>query len=401
MLRLRKAIHQTLLSREVDAPTYERDVVGDIERWDERDIVFARKDLFRYLGEDSPEHKAYYEAHPEYLKYDTKIGNMPGLGKTGAPADVPMFETQFAMISRIGLESFVDGKPASGKVEVPPERAAQKVKELARLLGADLVKIGPLRQEWAYTHVGRGANRDGFLRLGTPIDLSRHPNAIAMAFQMDYELSRTGPDFPTLLATAKGYAMGAWVSVQLAEYIRMLGYSARAHHLNNYQVLVIPVAVDCGLGELSRAGYLITREFGLAVRLAVVTTDMPLAHDKPVDIGVQSFCETCKLCAEECPSRAIPTGDKVEYNGIKKWKLDEEACYRYWHVAGTDCSICMMVCPWTKPDNWFHKMMSVPATIAGPHQALMTWADKLFYGKYRSAPGPDFIDSYKRYGPRR
>ncbi len=397
MSRPREAISRALLAREVAVPTYEKDIVGEIKRWDERDIVFTRKDLFRYFGTDSPQYKAYYEAHPEHLAYDTRVGHTSGLGRTGG-VDSPMFEAQFAAISKIGLESHVDGEPAPEKVKIPPERAAQKVKALARFLGADMVKIGPLRQEWVYTHVGRSVgNQEGYVPWGTPIDLSHHTHAIAMGFQMDYRLSQTGPDFPTLLATAKGYATGAWVSIQLAEYIRMLGYSARAHHLNNYRVIAVPVAVDCGLGELSRAGYLITREFGLAVRLVFVTTDMPLAHDKPVDLGVQSFCETCKICAEECPSRSIPMGDKVEYNGIKKWKINEETCYHYWHSVGTDCSICMMSCPWTKPRTWFHKTLFVPATIKGPHQSLMVWADKLFYGKYKSAPGPEFIDPYKRY----
>jgi len=395
---LGRVVGRVFLSREVEVPTYERDVVGKIERWDERDIVFARKDFFRYFGPDSPQRRAYYEAHPEHLEYDTKVGNMPGLGRTGSAADIPMFEAQFAAAARVGLESFVDGEPAPEKVEIPPERASEKVKGLARFLGADLVKIGPLRQEWVYTHVGRsGGDREGYVSWGTPVDLSHHHTAIAMGFRMDYRMARTGPDFPTLLATARGYAVGAWVSVQLAEYIRMLGYSARAHHLGNYRVIVVPVAVDCGLGELSRAGYLITREFGLAIRLAVVTTDMNLAHDRPVDLGVQSFCETCKICAEECPSRSIPLGEKVEYNGIRKWKLNEETCYAYWHSVGTDCSICMMSCPWTKPRTWFHRLMSIPATIAGPHQSLMAWADSLVYGKYRSASGPDFIDPYKRY----
>jgi len=398
MSRLKKAIRQALpIAKEVAVPTYEQDKVGEIKRWDERDIVFARKDFFRYFDTDSPEYRAYYEAHPEHLGYDTKVGHMPGLGRTGG-VDKPMFEAQFATVSKVGLESFVDGEPAPHRTEIPPQRAAKKVKALARFLGADLVKIGPLRQEWVYTHVGRSVgNKEGYVPWGTPIDLSHHTNAIAMGFQMDYRMTRTSPDFPTLLATARGYGMGAWASIQLAEYIRMLGYSARAHHLNNYRVIAVPVAVDCGLGELSRAGYLITRELGLGLRLAIVTTDMPVTHDRPVDIGVQSFCKYCKICAEECPSGSIPVGDKVEYNGIKKWKLNEETCYRYWHAAGTDCSICLMSCPWTRPKNWLHETMSWLATIKGPHQALMTWADRLFYGKFKSGPGPDFIDPYKRY----
>jgi len=395
--KIREAVVEALpIAKEVDLPTYERDRVGAVKQWDERDIVFARKDLFRYFGVDSPQYRAYYAVHPEFLEYDAKVGNAPELGRTGS-IDVPMFEAQFEAISKIGPELFVDGGPAPQRADISPERAAAKVKALARLLGADLVKTGPLRQEWVYNHVGRSVgDREGYRPWGTPVDLCPHINAIAMGFHMNYDLIQSAPDFPTLLATAKGYAIGAWVSIQLAEYIRMLGYSARAHHLNNYQVLCVPVAVDCGLGELSRAGFLMTREFGLGLRLAIVTTDLPLAHDRPVDIGVQSFCESCQICAQDCPIGAIPMGHKVEFNGIRKWKLDEQKCYRYWHAAGTDCGMCMTSCPWTKPRSWFHKSMAFLATTKGPHQSLMARADRVFYGKFQCAPRPDFLEPCER-----
>ncbi len=388
--KLKKVILQALPGvKKVDEPTYVKDIVGNVKKWDERDIVFARVDLFNYFGPDSQKYKAYYEVHPEYLEYDEKMGQGPGLGRTGG-VDIPMFEAQFEVIGKVGAEFIVDGEKAHEKASISPERASRKVKTYARFLGADMVKIGPLRQEWIYSHVGRLHESPQYW--GTPIDLSNHCNAIAMGFQMNYNLIKSAPDFPVLLATARGYATGAWVSIQLAEYIRMLGYSARAHHLTNYKVLVVPVAVDCGLGELSRAGYLITREFGLGLRLAVVTTDMPLAHDKAVDIGAQSFCKFCKICAENCPVEAIPMGEKVEYNGILKWKIDEKKCYRYWQTQGTDCALCMITCPWTKPRNWLHRSMSLLATMKGPHQLLMMHANKLFYGKFEGAPRPDFID---------
>ena len=377
-------------ARATPLPTYRQDVVGAIRRWDERDVLFARHDLFRYFGAGSPEYQAYYQAHPEHLEYDAKIAALPGLGRTGG-VDAAMFEAQFAAIKQIGGEAFVDGEPAASKSAISTERAAQKVKALARILGADLVKIGPLRQEWVYSHIGRSiGNKEGYPRWGTPIDLRHHSHAIALGLAMNLELLRRAPDFPVLLATARGYATGAWVSIQLAQYIRLLGYSARAHHLNNYQVLCVPVAVDCGLGELSRAGYLLTKEFGLGLRLAVVTTDMPLAHDAPIDIGGQSYCNSCRICAEACPIGAISPGDKVACNGVKKWKLDEEKCYRYWQAAGTDCGLCMVSCPWTKPRTWFHRTMAELAAVPGPHQALMTQAHKLVYGKFRGAPRPGF-----------
>jgi len=171
-----------------------------------------------------------------------------------------------------------------------------------------------------------------------------------------------------------------------------MGYRTRAHHFSNYQVLAVPVAVDCGLGELSRAGYLITRQYGLGVRLSIVTTDMPLATDRPVDFGVQSFCQQCRRCAEECPAGAIPQGEKTIYNGVEKWKLDGQKCYAYWHVAGTDCGICMAVCPWTKPQKVFHRLNARLASIKGPHQRWMAWADRVVYGKHRPKAPPDFLD---------
>ncbi|HEC62431.1 MAG TPA: reductive dehalogenase [bacterium] len=394
--RLKESLDQALLgSKRVSEPTYMKDIVGEIKQWDERDIVFARTDLFQYFGTESDEFKAYYGRHPELLKYDTMVNKLPDLGSKGG-IDVPMYLAQFSIMDKISTDSFVDGRPASSKVEILPGRASEKVKGLASVLGAELVGIGPLRQEWVYSHSARSqGNKEGFQPRGTPNDLSQHTNVIALGFGMNYNLIQSAPDFPVLVATAKGYASGAWVSIQLAKYIRMMGYSARAHHFHNYRVMVVPVAVDCGLGELSRVGYLLTKKFGLALRLAAVTTNMPLVHDKPIDIGVQSFCAACIICAEECPIGAITSGDKVDSNGVMKWKLNEQKCYRYWRAVGTDCGICMTVCPWSKPPNWLHRSVTALAAIKGPHQSLLTQAEKLFYGKHKSAPRPEYIDPYK------
>jgi reductive dehalogenase len=382
--------------KRVDEPSYVRDVVGEIERWDERDIVFARRDLFRYFEPDSREREGYYATHPDLLERDSEWSDVPPIGATGG-VDAPMFESQLAAIRSMAPESLVDGRPSAERVAVTPGRAAKKLRAFAGLLGADLVGIGRLRQEWIYSHVGRTfGNSEDFQAWGAPIDLTSHTSAIALGFRMDHELIQSAPDFPVLVATARGYGLGAWVSMQLAHYIRMLGYSARAHHMYNYQVLAVPVAVDCGLGELSRAGFLMTREFGLGLRLAVVTTEMPVEHDSPVDIGVQSFCEACKICALSCPAGAIPTGDKTEFNGVRKWKLDEDRCYRYWHRVGTDCALCMTSCPWTKPRNWLHALAAHAASITGPHQPLMVLAERLLYGRFRGRPRPDYMDPRKR-----
>jgi len=376
-------------------PTYETDRVGEVPRRDERETVFARHDLHRYFGKGTPEFTEYYGSHQDQLEIDTEIAGMPGLASR-AGDDAHMYSAVIASIRTLAADSAVDGEPAPSRVEMAPARAALKVKEFAKVIGADLAGVGPLRQEWVHSHVGRSlGNHEGFERWGTPVDLRSHTSAIALGFRMPDDLVRSAPEFPVLLATVRGYGLGAWVSVQLARYIRHLGYSARAHHVYNYRVLAVPVAVDCGLGELSRAGFLLTREMGLGVRLAVVTTDMPLEHDDPVDLGIQSFCERCRICAENCPSGAIPTGAKTESNGIMKWQMDAESCYRFWNNVGTDCSICLASCPWTKPATRFHRLMATLAGIRGPHQSLMVLGDKLFYGSggYRPGPRPEFIDA--------
>ncbi|MBM3137287.1 MAG: 4Fe-4S dicluster domain-containing protein [Chloroflexi bacterium] len=380
--------------KKVKLPTYSRDLTGSIERFDERDIVFARQDLFRYFGLNSQQFSKYYRDHPEHLDFDRRISQRKPLGADN-PLDAAMFATQFSFLDELGLESMVDGEPANQKQKLEPQAASCKIKAVARLYGADLTKIGPLKQEWTYSSVGCTiGNCEGYPIWGSPIDLSHHTHAIGMGFRMDLDLLACAPFFPTLLATAQAYALSAWVSVRLAGYIRMLGYSARAHHFSNYQLLAVPVAVDCGLGELSRAGYLLTREFGLAVRLSFVTTDMPLEHDLPVDIGVQSFCEQCRICAEACPSGAIPSGGKIVHNGMKKWKLDEEKCYSYWHVNGTDCGICMAVCPWTKPPTPFHRYTAKLASIKGPHQGWLVRAERAVYGKHKPAHFPEYLENH-------
>ena len=140
-----------------------------------------------------------------------------------------MFRSQFHFIDRIGTEEFVDGSPSNRKISISPERAADKIRALGKLLGADLVRTGPLDQRWMYSHMGCTiGNKDGYKSWGTAIDLTHHTNAVALGFKMNLDLLASAPHFPTLLATTEAYAESAWTAVRLAAYIRMLGFSARA-----------------------------------------------------------------------------------------------------------------------------------------------------------------------------
>ena len=89
---------------------------------------------------------------------------------------------------------------------------------------------------------------------------------------------------------------------------------------------------------------------GPRFKSVVLTTDMPLEIDKPIDFGLQYFCSNCQKCARECPCDAIPHGDKVMFNGYEIWKPDVERCtrYRVTNPGGSACGRCMKTCPLNK-----------------------------------------------------
>ena len=87
---------------------------------------------------------------------------------------------------------------------------------------------------------------------------------------------------------------------------------------------------------------------GPRLKSGVVTTNLPLEHDRPIDFGLQNFCNSCQKCARECPSGAITAGPKVMFNGYETWKSDSQKCttYRITTKGGAMCGRCMKTCPW-------------------------------------------------------
>jgi reductive dehalogenase len=129
--------------------------------------------------------------------------------------------------------------------------------------------------------------------------------------------------------------------------------------VNRYTVLLPPLLLAAGIGEISRAGIILNPFLGLAFKAAVILTDMPIVPDKPIDFGLQKFCQKCKICSEACPSKAIPAGDKVMYNGYETWKLDTRKCasFNFTNKKGTMCNTCVKSCPWSNPSTWPHNLM--------------------------------------------
>lgn len=389
-----------------EEPTYE--IEGEITRFDERDTVFSREALV----EGSPQEGDYHRRHPERIEIDRRlarfiVSKMEGGGEVDRVARA-IYEAHFMPPSALALPDMVDGEAEGEGIGWSPGEGARRIKEFARLVGADDVRIGPLRPEWVYSHRGSRpffdedyVNRPYFqgrpegyqgAGYGDGIELS-HPAAISLAFGQDRELAATGATRAVDFEVGRVYAQSVLASVQLARFVRGLGYEARAHHLRNYLVLCVPVAVDSGIGELARCGYIVSRTLGANFRLSAVTTTMPLAFDPPVDLGIQDFCRKCRKCAVNCPSGAIPRGEKTVVRGVRKWAIDPEACLQYWGKTGYTCSICQAVCPWTKPQNLFHRTVAAAAVhIPAVRRALVLGDDVVYGARFRPKSLPAWLE---------
>jgi len=206
---------------------------------------------------------------------------------------------------------------------------------------------------------------------------------------MDYAHVEAAPGLAITEETARQYLRGAQISITLADYLRSRGYPARAHIAgSNYQIMLPPVAHDAGLGELGRMGYLISPKLGARVRLGAVTTDLPLVTDRPIAFGVQDFCDKCLKCTLNCPSGAIPTRGQTEVRGVHKWPLNADKCLYYWRKVGTDCGLCMRVCPYSHPPALVHNVVRAGIRRSSLARQVALWGDDVFYGRKTKRPGP-------------
>jgi reductive dehalogenase len=372
-------------------------IVGDVQSTDERDIVFARN---RTMRPGSEEYNIYYKMRPEYEELDAARRQKGGpLGHPGAidrPHDRPNVAATLASLSiPLHLSQPEKFKPPAHpefkgqRVELHPESASTRVKGYTLSIGANLVGICEINPLWIYSERGEIFN-ENWDEWGRKIELT-HKYAVVFATKMAFELVGTAPHSPTTIASMGNYAKGAFIATQLAAFISNLGYSATANHLRHYDALLVPLAVDAGLGETGRLGYLMTKDYGPRVRLGAVTTDLPLIPDKPVDIGVEDFCRICKKCAHCCPSKSISLEDQEAVNGTLRWKLNAETCFDYWGKVGTDCNICMRVCPWSHASTLPHQLIRTLITRNRYSRQLFNLMDDIFYGKKPKAkPGPEW-----------
>lgn len=373
-------------------------IVGDISRFDERDEVFARNET---LQPDRKEYQLYYKAHPELKERDDRRRAVGGdLGNPGSidnchPPNMGMifstFEMSYFLLPHTVAEP-IEHQETEIRTEMDPERATEIVKGFALQLGAGLVGVCKVDKRWIYSHRGE-IHMDNWEDWGTEIDMEHLDYAVVVAVEMDNDLVISAPHTPTVVESSRNYAKESYITTTLAHWFANMGYHGSAQMVMHYDALMVPLAVEAGLGQLGRQGYLIAEKYGTRVRLGAVLTDMPLVPDKPIDLGVEEFCKTCLKCAESCPSSSIPLGEKSVVNGTQRWKLNEESCHDYWGKAGTDCAVCMAICPFGRPNRSFHRLVKWILKKSRLARLVLPYIDNIIYGrKWKPRTVPDWIN---------
>lgn len=376
-------------------------VVSGVKRYDERKVVFARN----HLIPGSSEYERFYNEYPDLRERDEerrKRGHV--LGKYGF-VDTPHEKANVAIMLAMRYFCANTCKPEhlepsqapylnGHRESMTPNEAAIKVKGIAKHLGACMVGITRIDSRWVYSHRGTIWKRKydhgdtDWSKWGREIELE-YPYAIVVAEEMDRELVDSAPHTPVFIESIYNYSKGAYITTQLAAAIANMGYRAKAQHIQEYDVLLPPLAQDAGLGEVSRMGYLLTKKYGPRVRLSAVLTDWPMQVDKPRDIGVENFCSICKKCATCCPSKSISEDrHPSEHNGSIRWKINGDTCFKYWGKVGTDCCICMKVCPWAHARTWPHKIIVWLISRNKYAGMLFSYMDDIFYGRKPKPKAP-------------
>jgi reductive dehalogenase len=343
------------------------------DRVDERDTMFARM----ARRPDTPAYRDYYERRPDLKRTDDRLRGMPTLGQPGGRHYDPTISVQADEY----FEAIYHIMPVARIVAEWRERIQtaddtdRVIREMFLDLGAVAATATRLDPSFIYSFKGRfDENYGQRVRLD-------HPMALVFLVEMDYEAMQRAPLAETIRESARQYFRAAEISMTVVEVLKSCGYEAKAHYDAHYDVILPPLAVMAGLGELGRNNILVADGFGSRVRIGAVTTNLTVTPDRPVSLGVEAFCRVCKKCSESCPSTALSSGEKTTVRGVPKWPTDTERCYGYWRSVGSDCGICMAVCPFSHRNNRFHNFVRRVIRRLPWTARLFLYFDDLFYGR--------------------
>jgi epoxyqueuosine reductase len=305
------------LLRRVERPT--NNIPGPIHRVSERDHPFA-KALFGDYGE---------KLQQRFQKMTVRY-----------PVAAALVDLQDHINKYHGLANPVAEKQAP--IPEDPRVRSRHLKSLGYFLGADIVGVGRLAPSAVYSADLCGKEVEAPFKY-----------AVVLVARKDVRTLRASNGWDDIVdaASFQTYQRLALQTEVMANYLRRLGHDALASNAKTYVTAMSQLVLDAGLGEISRMGIVLNPFLGANFKSAAVLTDLELETDGYVDFGLQEYCRNCTICAEQCPSGAIPRGPQTLHNGYYTWKLNAEACakFDFTNKEGCVCGRCTLVCPWHRP----------------------------------------------------
>lgn len=299
--------------------------------YDERDTIFSRMEL----QPGSPNYKDYYSRQPQRRTADD-------LARTRQPrfADRPelrrLVDASFSLLEDLRPLARGSVAPEAAAEPLQPEagEATAFLKRLAESYGAVLFGCGPLGEACFYHTRGRGSEYGQAVEVPGKVGL-------VYAVRMDPAQIAKAPAPEAAAEVVNAYTRVALIGLVLARCLRAWGYPA-ACTMDGRADLVLPVAARyVGLGSIGRSGLLLSDEYGPCIRLGAVLTNMPLARTERSAGRAARLCASCTRCAQACPAGAI---DPALGSGQFK-PVNDDACFAQWQEFGTDCGLCLAVCP--------------------------------------------------------
>jgi epoxyqueuosine reductase len=237
-------------------------------------------------------------------------------------------------------------KPAALKhAPIPddPRVHSRHLKSLGYFLGADVMGIGPLSQSTVYTHNKRGQQVEAPFKYAIVFGVRKQARTMAAS---------NGWDDIVDSLSIQAYQRAALQAEQVAHYIRQLGYDAVPSTMDRYVTVMPQIVLEAGLGEVCRMGIVLNPFLGCNCKYSAVLTNLELELDGCIDFGLQEYCESCLICADQCPAGAITHGPQTNYQGYYTWLQDMQTCLEFnlMNEEGCACGRCTKVCPWNRPD---------------------------------------------------
>ena len=315
------------LLKRVDKPTV--DIPGPVERRlrsDNASVRVGNGALGPEMAEKSKGFIYRYPLGPVISEVRSRISNTP----PSVPGTLP------------------DGsgvKPLP-KLDIPDDPAvlSRNIKALGYFMGADAVGICAPPPPSFFVDDADGLPYENKFKYAV-VFLKRNDLATTMATE--------GADMIVDATAQRSYMHLTMISETVLSYIKTLGFEAESSDFRQSKNQMPSLIIAAGLAEACRMGIALNPFFGADFKSSAVLTNMTLLPDKPIDFGLQEYCGRCGICANHCIGGAISKGAKEIYNGYEKWVFDAEKCV----VAtanledGTNCFMCIMMCPWTRPDT--------------------------------------------------